>query len=72
VNFFNSLDGIQMIDTGIKTNLVHDSNTSILGTVRKREWLSYDMIKIASLRARLLPQLTLGHIPSWQGRHRTW
>lgn len=32
VNFIDSLDSVQVINTRIKTNLVHDSDSSILGT----------------------------------------
>lgn len=37
VNLVDGLEGIQVVDTGINTDLVHDNNTGSLGTSEEIE-----------------------------------
>lgn len=40
VNLVDGLEGIQVVDTGINTDLVHDNNTGSLGTSEEIEGIN--------------------------------
>jgi hypothetical protein len=81
VDLLDGLEGVQVINTGINTNLVHHNNTSLLGTVYNPaidgKGSSLESLLSHSVWARLLvsrhsPQLTPRRMPTWRGKHRKW